>query len=190
MYDVFLSIEAEDTRNAFVDHLDNALIREGMNTFRSASQIDSVEELKPETERAIKQSMSSIVVLSEKYANSPQCLDELLLIMEERRECHHFVVPIFYKVDPTDVRKQTNTFKIKVNSSTRWTKGNMDRWKRALMEICNIAGIVLSSGYVLSCSYFLYRDISWSFNDDDSTIKCIGHITCICVDKRYKRKYI
>ncbi|KAI9073727.1 hypothetical protein K1719_044326 [Acacia pycnantha] len=51
-----------------------------------------------------------IVVISKTYANSKWCLDELQKILESRKTLHRQVFPIFYDVDPADVRKQTKTF--------------------------------------------------------------------------------
>ncbi|KAI3670921.1 hypothetical protein L1987_87565 [Smallanthus sonchifolius] len=84
-YDVFLSFRGEDTRHSFTDHLYQALLRSGFRTFRDNDEIDRGQQLKPEIETAIIQSRASIVVLSENYANSRWCLNELWLILEQRR---------------------------------------------------------------------------------------------------------
>ncbi|KAM0031146.1 putative TIR domain-containing protein [Helianthus debilis subsp. tardiflorus] len=94
-YDVFLSFSGEDTRNSFTDHLYHKLIQAGIHTFRDNEEINRGEKLKSEFKEAIKESRASIVVLSENYATSTWCLDELLLILEQRRECNHFVLPVF-----------------------------------------------------------------------------------------------
>ena len=152
-FDVFISFRGEDTRHSFSDHLYDALNRAGISTFRDDEEIDKGEELKPEIERAIKESRSSIVVLSKNYATSAWCLDELHLILDQRRNCNHFTLPVFYHVDPSDVRKQNNTFGVEVQNSSRWTDDNVHRWKEALTEVANLSGMVLS-GFV-SLSLFL-----------------------------------
>nr|GEX89818.1 protein variation in compound triggered root growth response-like [Tanacetum cinerariifolium] len=143
-YDVFLSFRGEDTRNSFTDHLYDALKRAGISTFRDNEEINRGEELKPEIERAIKESKASIVVLSENYATSSWCLDELMLILKQRKESNHFVLPVFYHVGPTDVRKQNNSFAIEVKTCSRWTDHNVNRWRVALTEVADLAGMVLS----------------------------------------------
>ncbi|KAI3827399.1 hypothetical protein L1987_01472 [Smallanthus sonchifolius] len=108
--------------------------------------IDRGQELAPEIRKAINESSASIVVLSENYTNSRWCLNELYWILEQRRKCGNFVLPVFYHVDPSDVRNQTRSFAIE------GSKGRVDdvrRWKEALTKVANLTGEVLSSsGFV------------------------------------------
>ncbi|KAL7618555.1 hypothetical protein Lser_V15G03739 [Lactuca serriola] len=134
-YDVFLSFRGVDTRNSFTNHLYNALMHANITTFLDDEEIETGEDLKPELESAIKSSKASIIVLSKNYATSTWCLDELVLILEQRMQSNHVVIPIFYHVEPTDVRKQQSSIdrrwnqrqmKIKnVNGLKRWTDGVM-----------------------------------------------------------------
>ncbi|XP_021981079.1 disease resistance protein RPV1 isoform X1 [Helianthus annuus] len=140
-YDVFLSFRGEDTRYSITDHLYDRLLRAGLRTFRDNDAIDRGQELKPEIETAIIESRASVVVLSEKYAKSRWCLDELWLILEQRRKCNHFVLPVFYHVDPSDVRNQTRSFAIE---GSKWILDDVRRWKAALTEVANLTGLVLS----------------------------------------------
>ncbi|KAL8239826.1 hypothetical protein R6Q59_016393 [Mikania micrantha] len=98
-------------------------------SFRDDEEINRGEQLKPEIMKAISESRASIVVLSENYATSTWCLDELLFILDQRRERNHFVLPVFYHVNPADLRKQKDKFAV-----------NVDRWKRALMEVADLSG--------------------------------------------------
>ncbi|KAL8239823.1 hypothetical protein R6Q59_016390 [Mikania micrantha] len=112
-----------------------AVTKEGIRTFRDDEEINRGEQVKPEIMKAISESRASIVVLSENYATSTWCLDELLFILDQRRERNHFVLPVFYHVNPADLRKQKGKFAV-----------NIDRWKRALMKVADLSGLVLS-GY-------------------------------------------
>ncbi|KAJ0524655.1 putative TIR domain, P-loop containing nucleoside triphosphate hydrolase [Helianthus annuus] len=140
-YDVFLSFRGIDTRHTFTDYLYKALLRANLRTFRDDNAIPGGEVLKPEIETAIKESRASIVVLSENYANSRWCLDELCLIFEQRRNCGHFVLPIFYHVEPSDVRHQTGSFAIE---ELNWTADVVRRWKEALTMVSNLKGETLT----------------------------------------------
>nr|GEU57343.1 Toll/interleukin-1 receptor-like protein [Tanacetum cinerariifolium] len=144
-YDVFLSFRGEDTRYSFTDHLYDALKRAGIDhTFKDNEEINKGGELKPEIERAIKESRASIVVLSENYATSAWCLDELSLILEQRWECNRFVLPIFYHVNPSDIRKRSEIPMIEVDAYPRWAYYKMTHWKNALKEVADLAGMVIS----------------------------------------------
>lgn len=141
---LILSFRGEDTRNSFTDHVYAALVRGGLRVFRDTDEINRSEELKPEIRRAIMESRASVIVLSENYATSTWCLEELWLILEQRKKCNHYVLPVFYHVDPSDVRKQSEPFKIKVNTSPKWTDDNVNRWKAALAKVADLTGLVLS----------------------------------------------
>ncbi|KAJ9551303.1 hypothetical protein OSB04_015348 [Centaurea solstitialis] len=147
-YDIFLSFRGEDTRHNFTDHLYETLTNAGIRTFRDNEDISRGDDLKPEIESAIKGSKGSIIVLSKNYATSTWCLDELWLILEQRSKFDHFVLPIFYDVDPSDVRNQDQTFKIEVKTSSKWTDDNVKRWREALTKVADLKGGILSGSEV------------------------------------------
>ena len=109
LYDVFLSFRGEDTRDNFTDHLYTDLVRRGIITFRD-DKLKRGEEMQPELLKAIEESRSSIVVFSQNYVDSRWCLEEVAKIMECRKEYGQIVLPIFYHVDPSDIRKQRGSF--------------------------------------------------------------------------------
>ncbi|XP_023746954.3 disease resistance protein RUN1 [Lactuca sativa] len=151
-YDVFLSFRGVDTRHSFTDHLHKALIDANINTFLDDEEIETGEDLKPELESALKASQASIIVLSKNYASSTWCLDELVLILEQRMTSNHIVIPIFYHVEPTHVRKQQSSFgdamdkykqtmeaETNANKRSQWAQ-KMDRWNKALTQVADLKG--------------------------------------------------
>ncbi|GKD77408.1 Toll/interleukin-1 receptor domain-containing protein [Tanacetum coccineum] len=152
IYDVFLSFRGADTRNSFTNHLHKALEDANLNTFLDDKEIETGLYLKPELESAIRASRASIIVLSKNYASSTWCLNELVLILEQHRKFNQIVIPIFYHVDPSDVRKQQNSFgdamadhKQKMEAETNAEKQNewaqkMEIWKNALTQVANLKG--------------------------------------------------
>ncbi|KAL8252516.1 hypothetical protein R6Q59_036209 [Mikania micrantha] len=168
-YDVFLSFSGEDTRNSFTDHLYFGLMGAGIHTFRDNEGINKGEEMQPEFKKAIEESRASIVVLSKNYATSTWCLDELLLILQQRKECNHFVLPIFYGVEPTDVRNLRGNFAIQVKPSSKWTHHNVNKWKTALMLVADLAGHVLSGPE----TSFLKEIVDTIYNELDRKEVCL-----------------
>ncbi|KAK1437415.1 hypothetical protein QVD17_03206 [Tagetes erecta] len=140
-FDVFLSFRGEDTRHTFTDHLYTALNRAAIRTFRDNDEIRRGQHLEPEIVKAIQSSRASIVVLSQNYAKSRWCLEELSLILEQKTKGNHFVLPVFYHVDPSDVRNQLHSFAVE---DTKWTEVNVKRWKLALTQVANLTGMVAS----------------------------------------------
>ena len=140
-YDVFLSFRG-DTRNNFTDHLYAHLQRKGILTFKDEEKLERGKPISRELLKAIDESRFAIVILSRNYASSTWCLDELAKIIQRMKENKMIVIPIFYDVDPSDVRKQTGTFAEAFIDHERSTKNLMkiERWKVALRELANIAG--------------------------------------------------
>ncbi|CAN6582545.1 unnamed protein product [Malus baccata var. baccata] len=146
-YDVFLSFRGEDTRKTFTDHLYTALNNAGFLTFRDDDELERGEDIKPGLQKAIQQSRTSVVVFSKDYASSRWCLDELVLILERKRTTSdHVVLPVFYDVDPSHVRKQTGSVgKAFARSQKNQSSEKVEGWRKALAEIADLAGMVLQN---------------------------------------------
>ena len=139
-FDVFLSFRGEDTRNNFTVHLFKILGRMGINTFRNDEPLRR-EEIQSGILKTIEESRISIVVFSRNYAHSQWCLDELAKIMECRKQNEQIVLPVFYHVDPSDVRKQTGSFG---NAFSDYERGvdekKVQRWRDAFTEAADTDG--------------------------------------------------
>uniref|UniRef100_A0A2N9HCR1 TIR domain-containing protein n=1 Tax=Fagus sylvatica TaxID=28930 RepID=A0A2N9HCR1_FAGSY len=140
-YDVFLSFRGEDTRNNFTDHLFDALKRKGIFTFRDDEKLERGKSISPELEKAIEESRFAIVIFSRNYASSTWCLEELAKIVGCQKNKGMTVLPIFYDVDPSDVRKQTGTFaQAFVEHEKRFKIEEVKKWRAALIEVANLSG--------------------------------------------------
>ncbi|KAG8479624.1 hypothetical protein CXB51_029415 [Gossypium anomalum] len=149
-YDVFLSFRGEDTRNNFTDHLYDALNRGGIVTFRDDPKLEAGEEIAPEIFRAIQQSWCSVIVFSENYAFSGWCLEELAEIVKQKNDKGHKVFPIFYDVDPSDLRKQKGKVEeafAKYEERYKEDTDKIQKWRNALTEVANIKGWHLHNRY-------------------------------------------
>ncbi|KAG4123253.1 hypothetical protein ERO13_D11G315785v2 [Gossypium hirsutum] len=142
-YDVFLSFRGGDTRNNFTDHLYDALSRSGIVTFRDDPKLEAGEEIAPELFTAIQQSWCSVIVFSQTYAFSSWCLEELAEIVKQHNNDGHKVFPIFYDVDPSDLRKQIEKVEeafARHEERYKEDREKIQRWRNALIQVAGIKG--------------------------------------------------
>ena len=157
-FDVFLSFRAEDTRYGFVGHLYKLLCDNGFNIFADNDLPRKGEDISNKLLNAIELSKIYVIVFSENYASSAWCLDELAKIIEYRNNGRS-VLPVFYKVDPSDVRKLKGTFAIDLAKHEKRFKGDVEkvqRWKEALQEAASISGFHYNARYV-----YIYLFENW-----------------------------
>ncbi|KAL1194627.1 Disease resistance protein RPP5 [Cardamine amara subsp. amara] len=149
IYDVFPSFRGEDVRNSFLSHLLKALHRKSISTFID-HEIERSRPINPELISAIRSSRIAMVIFSKNYASSSWCLNELVQIHKCCNELNQMVIPIFYNVDPWEVRKQTGEFgKVFEETGTGKTEDQKQRWMQALADVANFAGEDLHNGYLL-----------------------------------------
>ncbi|KAL2967644.1 hypothetical protein AAZX31_16G187000 [Glycine max] len=146
-YDVFLSFRGEDTRHAFTGHLYKALHDKGIHTFIDDEKLQRGEEITPALMEAIQHSRVAITVLSESYASSSFCLDELATILDQRKRL--LVIPVFYKVDPSDVRYQKGSYGEaleKLETRYQHDPEKLQKWKMALKQVADLSGYHFKEG--------------------------------------------
>ncbi|XP_040998645.1 disease resistance protein RUN1-like isoform X2 [Juglans microcarpa x Juglans regia] len=143
-YDVFLSFRGEDTRQNFTAHLHQALDQKKIYTYIDY-KLPRGEKISEELLKAIESSRISIVVLSKNYASSTWCLDELMKIQECKKTKQQKVLPVFYDVDPTEVRHQREVFGKALDNLKERYKDELkvERWKAALTEVASLSGFTL-----------------------------------------------
>ncbi|CAL5427889.1 unnamed protein product [Camellia sinensis] len=150
-YDVFLSFSGIDTRLKFTSHLLAALERHGFYTFRDNTKLNRGEDIGSELLKAIEESSISIIVFSKNYAMSKWCLDELVWIMKCKKTFNQIVLPIFYDVDPSDVRAQKGSlaeaFAKHEEHFGKSSDGKVEKWRAALTEAANKSGWDLKNEY-------------------------------------------
>ncbi|KAI9108973.1 hypothetical protein K1719_019928 [Acacia pycnantha] len=132
----------EDTRKGFTDHMYHALKGSGFRVFRDDEELERGEVISKELLQAIEDSHFAIVVLSKNYASSSWCLNELQHILYSRDNLCQQVFPIFYYVDPSDVRNQKGSFEdafLKHQMLQRDIKV-LKSWRESLTKVANLSG--------------------------------------------------
>ncbi|MED6119979.1 hypothetical protein PIB30_016780 [Stylosanthes scabra] len=142
-YDVFISFRGEDTRYGFTGNLYKALCDKGIHTFFDDNELQSGEEITPALLKAIQESRIAIIVLSPDYAASSFCLDELVKVLDCIKDTNRLVLPVFYEVDPSDVRHQRNSYGEAMAKHEKRFKDDLNKvqkWKEALHQVANLSG--------------------------------------------------
>ncbi|XP_024959117.1 TMV resistance protein N-like isoform X6 [Cynara cardunculus var. scolymus] len=142
-YDVFISFRGEDTRNNFVDHLHTSLVQKGIRVFKDGDMLRRGKPISSELLKAIEESRFAVVVFSENYAYSCWCLDELAKTMECQDRMGQKVLPVFYHVDPSDVRGLKRDFATAFKQHELKFSEEMDKvnkWRKALAAVANLSG--------------------------------------------------
>lgn len=130
---LFLSFRGEDTCYSFTDHVHCFGSKRHQNFQRG-------EKIALELLKAIVESKFSIIVFSENYAGSKWCLDELAKIIECRQEIGQIALPIFFHVDPSDVRNQSESFAGAFADCEENWKDKVQRWRKASNEAVHLSG--------------------------------------------------
>ena len=157
-YDVFLSHRAnDDTGRSFTSNLHEALTSQGIVVF--IDKEDEEDGGKPLTEKmkAVDESRSSIVVFSENYG-SWVCMKEIRKIRMCQKSRDQLVLPIFYKVDPGDVRKQEGESLVKFfnehEANPNISIEEVKKWRKSMNKVGNLSGWHLQDSQLSNYSIF------------------------------------
>ncbi|CAN4081160.1 unnamed protein product [Withania somnifera] len=164
-YDVFLNFRGEDMMQTnFIDVLFTRLSQFGVNTFKDDDGEREVVSL-DQVLKTIEGSSISIIIFTKNYADSTECLDKLVKVVDCR---HLLVLPVFYDVDPSQVRKQTGTFSEDLaRQEERYGIQRVERWKVALTKVSNLSGWHLENiaqGYESRFIQKIIEVVLWELN--------------------------
>ncbi|CAN1324678.1 Disease resistance protein RUN1 [Linum perenne] len=139
-YDVFLCFRG-DTRFGFTSHLLNALSNKQIRTFidNKLEKTESIDKLISILQR----SALSVVLYSEKFAYSIWCLEEVVTIARRMAEFGHRVLPVFYRVVPSDVTDDSRSYATTIDRKYKGRSTiseDKKRWMDALKAVANCAG--------------------------------------------------
>ncbi|GLJ50772.1 hypothetical protein SUGI_1081390 [Cryptomeria japonica] len=142
-YHVFLSFKGEDVRKNLVDHLHEALTAAGLHVFLDTHKLEKGDKIWSSLERAIRSSAIHIPIFSRGYADSAWCLREAATMVNTQG----LIIPLFYDVEPTHVRypvkdssQYQQAFLKHYDHPDRYQRGEIERWKVALHQICSHSG--------------------------------------------------
>ncbi|CAI0437210.1 unnamed protein product [Linum tenue] len=142
-YEVFLSFRGPDVRTTFADFLYRLLDRPKIRTFLDDEELRKGEMISPSLVKAIGESRIYIPILSPGYASSKWCLQELALMLERYKqdEGSHIILPIFYLMEPRDVRHCKGSYEEALEQHRlKYGEETIRVWKDALEEVGQMTG--------------------------------------------------
>eukprot|EP01018_Ginkgo_biloba_P038309 Gb_09197 [translate_table: standard] len=145
-FDVFLSFHGKDTRKTLVDHLYHRLTSVQINVFLDNEKLEKGADIGFNLENAIHNSHILIPIFSKNYARSAWCLNEVRNMIESRGT----VMPIFYDVEPHEVRHQRGPFAEAFQAhrnNHRCSEYTINEWCRALHAACSSSGWSLPNDF-------------------------------------------
>ncbi|MED6146145.1 hypothetical protein PIB30_031736 [Stylosanthes scabra] len=140
-FDVFLSFRGPETRSGFTGYLHKAFCEKGIRTFMDLEDLISGNKIQQTFARAIESSRIAIVVFSEHYADTDFLLKELVKILECSKRYGQFVLPIFYLLDPGEVRHQRGSYEKAMARHEEKFKDKVPIWRAALRNAANLSGL-------------------------------------------------
>ncbi|KAL4554908.1 hypothetical protein LXL04_037517 [Taraxacum kok-saghyz] len=109
-YQVFLNFRGKDIRPNFLSHLLTALKDQGIHTYIDNEKLECGDTIGPALMTAIEESEAAVTIFSENYADSAWCLKELVHIIKCKNEETLKIVPVFYKVEPHELKHQEEKY--------------------------------------------------------------------------------
>jgi hypothetical protein len=153
-YQVFINHRGPDVKNGFASHLYRRLRDRGLSVFLDREELKEGQNISSQIEDAIRDADVHVAIFSPTYAKSNWCLDELVLMKNSRA----IILPVFYKVDPSVVRRtvkegayaealQQLEKKTTHDSETgkekpRYDSHTIQNWRNALSYVADLSGFV------------------------------------------------
>ena len=139
-YDVFLNHRGPDVKGGFIAHLEEALRQAGLNPFLDKASLKKGDHAFRAIDKALEVARVHVAVVSRRYAESKHCLNELVAMLRSGKP----VIPIFYDVQPTEMRRVGRgvfaaAFR---NHRTREPAERVQEWVDALCELADITAFV------------------------------------------------
>ncbi|XP_056162695.1 disease resistance protein L6-like [Syzygium oleosum] len=139
-YEVFLSFRGPNTRKGFVDCLYHGLMDAGIRAFRDNDELPVGGRISWLLQ-AINNSKICIPIFSKDYAESEWCLRELAQMVECSKPTGLEILPIFYDVEPSEVKLNKGPYLEALRQHKKKNKPNLvHQWEEALKEVGKIKG--------------------------------------------------
>ncbi|XP_057846334.2 disease resistance protein Roq1-like [Cryptomeria japonica] len=139
LFDVFINHRGPDVKQTLALQLYNSLHQLGIRAFLDSQEKQLGDSFPSTIQTAISSASVHVAIFSKRYAESPWCLAELVLMLQSQAK----IIPVFYGVKPSDLRHiETGAYAeafTKYREKGRYLE-KLNEWKKALQSLSLIAG--------------------------------------------------
>eukprot|EP00253_Pinus_taeda_P019269 PITA_19269 len=144
VYQVFLNHRGPDVKKGLATLIYDRLKDLGLSVFLDEKELEGGEELDPQIEGAIRTACVHVAIFSPNYAQSRWCLHELVLMREQMLKSGSTIIPVFYKVEPAEVRWASGEYAQHLGKlERRHDPKTIEKWRSTLSTVANIVGFEL-----------------------------------------------
>ncbi|KAH9289079.1 hypothetical protein KI387_033196 [Taxus chinensis] len=144
-YDVFINHHGNDVKYTLATDIYRALDARGLRVFLDSEELELGDFFPSVLQQAIAGASLHIAIFSEHYAQSTWCLAELALMLQTGTQ----IIPIFYKVQPVDLRHVVHGKGIYMKAFAehkkkgRYSLEKLEEWKTALKKVSFYTGDII-----------------------------------------------
>lgn len=143
-YHVFINHRGQDVKSTIATIIYGLLTQCHLSVFLDEPELENGDFFPETLQAAMSSALVHIAIFSERYAESPWCLAELSYMVKSGAP----IIPIFYHVDPTDLRRVHQGKGKYVDAFDKYVKknrylGKLNEWKKALHKASFYKGEVI-----------------------------------------------
>ncbi|GLJ38063.1 hypothetical protein SUGI_0774780 [Cryptomeria japonica] len=146
-YDVFINHRGPDVKHTLASTIYNILKEIKVTAFLDSEELEYGDFLPTTLESVMRSASIHIAIFSENYAKSPWCLAELSFMLKTGAK----IIPVFYYVEPTDLRYVAQGKGIYVDAFVqydmkgRYSPEKLQEWKAALHNVSFYDGQIIKN---------------------------------------------
>jgi len=146
IYHVFINHTGSEVKRTLASLIYHRLtFAHGLHVFLDKEEIHAGDTFPPVIQAAIQSASVHTCIFSKEYAESSWCLEELYQILRSHHDRHTKIIPVFYDVEPSDLRDIERGPYAKAFEEHRRLSKDIDKWKTALSETSLISGLVFKT---------------------------------------------
>ncbi|GLJ33420.1 hypothetical protein SUGI_0672590 [Cryptomeria japonica] len=146
-YDVFINHRGPDVKQTLASSIYNILDNMGVTAFLDSEELEYGDFLPTTLQAAMRSALLHVAIFSPNYAKSAWCLAELSFMLKTGAK----ILPIFYNVNPTDLRWVAQGKGVYVDAflqyenKRRYSPEKLAEWKKALHDVSFYTGGIIDN---------------------------------------------